>query len=246
MASLRQLAACIGLPGNFSVVRGFFGYASPPPWNLAPSQTNLPQSLSLLTQMKRLQQKHFHLNVIRVGASSFDGLLNAVDEQNLDCAVQLTRDIYAAAGIGIGRVERWWMIQNTAYDVLEDDCEAEDLIDDYTVPNDGVDCFLVWTFVSLTVGVTFDDSDGVVVESRENTFLGTARTMAHELGHFFGLKSGGTDGVGHLNNTPSNLMCQSKLANKISSGEVAIPGSTQFNFMQLVFIKSHVAMKEPC
>jgi len=185
MAGLRHFAACIGLPQKFSVVRDFFGYASPPPWTLAPSQNNLPQSLSLLAQMKRLKQKHFHLNVIRVGASSFDGLLNAVDEQNLDCAVQITRNIYAAVGIGIGRVERWWMIQNTSYETIDDDCEAEDLVDEYTVPNNGVDCFLVPLYVGLVAGITPDD--GVVVESRETDFLGTARTMAHELGHFFGL-----------------------------------------------------------
>jgi hypothetical protein len=68
------------------VVGDFFGYASPPPWNLGPSaeQTNLPQSLSLLTQVKRLNQKHFHVNVIRVGTDS-NGLLSPADEQNVDC-----------------------------------------------------------------------------------------------------------------------------------------------------------------
>ena len=246
MASLKQLAVCIGLPQSFSVVGHFFGYASPPPWNLAASQGSLPQSLSLLTHMKRLQQTHFHLNLIRVGASSFDGLLNAVDEQNLDCAVQITRDIYAAVGIGIGRVERWWMIQETSYETIDDDCEAEDLVDEYTVPNNGVDCFFVQMWVGTVAGLTPSGGDGVVVESRENTYLGTARTMAHELGHFFGLDTGGTDGVGHQNNTPSNLMCQSKSAKTMPSGEVAIPGSTQLNSNQIATIKAHDAMKGAC
>ena len=229
MASLRQLASCIGLPQNFSIVGHFFGYASPPPWSLAPSQANLPQSLSVLTQAKRIAQPHFNLNIIRVGASAFDGLLNAVDEQNIDCAVQITRNIYAAVGVGIGRVERWWMIQNTSYETIDDDCEAEDLVDEYTVPNNGVDCFVVPLYVGSTAGITPDD--GLVVESRETKFLGTARTMGHELGHYFGL--------GHQNSQPNNLMCQSKLA-------TAMPGSAQLGSSQVATIKAHDAMQASC
>ena len=211
------------------MVGHFFGYASPPPWNLAPSQANLPQSLSVLTQMKRVQQTYFNLNLIRVGASSFDGLLNAIDEENLDCAVQISRDIYAAAGIGIGRVERWWMIQSTSYETIDDDCEAEDLVDEYTVPNNGVDCFFVPVYVGSTNGIMPDD--GVVVESRENNFLGTARTMAHELGHYFDL--------GHQNGSPNNLMCQTKFANPM-------PGSAQLSSSQIDTIKEQDAMRDPC
>jgi hypothetical protein len=220
MLSLRPLAACIGFQGDFRVVADFFGYASAPPWILAPSQANLPQSLSLLAQMQRLKQNHFHLNIIRVGTDA-NGLLPAMDEQNADCAVQITRDIYAAAGVGIGRVERWWMIPlsaNTGYDVIDDDSEAEDLVDEYSVPNPGVDCFFVLDYVGSTAGAHPGKGDGVVVESRENNFLGTARTMAHELGHFFGLD--------HRNDQPNNLMCQTSSANPM-------PGSTELDGEQI-------------
>jgi hypothetical protein len=114
MASLKAMARCIALddPNSFSVVKDFFGYASPPPWRLAPSQTDLPQFLSLLRQMQLLRQKHFHLDLIRVGAGA-NGLLHPIDEECVDCAVQLTRDTYATAGIGIGRVNRWWDLLTT-------------------------------------------------------------------------------------------------------------------------------------
>src|SRR4051812_5670610 len=128
MASLKRLAACIGLGPRFFVVGDFFGYRSAPPWNLAPSQTGLPQSLSLATQMKRLQQTHVHLNLITVGAS-------AADKQNLDSAVQVTRDIYASFGIGIGRVQHWFIPAESGYAVISDDCEAEDLVDEYGIGN---------------------------------------------------------------------------------------------------------------
>lgn len=235
MASLKALAACIGVTGDFRVVRNFFGYASAPPWSLAPSsqQASLPQSLSLLTQMKRLQQTHFHLDCVRVGTDSSD-LLAPVDEQNLDCAVQMARDIYGAAGIGIGRYDRWWLIamaDGTGYDVIDDDCEASDLVDEYDAPGGGVDVFFVQAYAGSTVGLTPAKGDGVVVESRETDFLGTARTFSHELGHFFSL--------GHENGSPNNLMCQTTFANPM-------PGSTQLNSGQISDVKDADEMVGAC
>jgi hypothetical protein len=228
MASLKAMAACIGIAGDFRVVRNFFGYASAPPWSLAPAgqQASLPQSLSVLTQVKRLQQRHVHLDCVRVGTGS-NGLLAAVDEQNLDCAVQMARDIFGAAGIGIGRYDRWWMIplsDNTGYDVIDDDCEASDLVDEFDAPGGGIDVFFVLSYAGSTAGLYPWKGDGVVVESREMTFLGTARTFSHELGHYLGL--------GHENDKPNNLMCQSSQANPM-------PGSTQLNSGQISDIKDH-------
>ena len=235
MASLRAVAACVGITGDFRVVREFFGYASPPPWNLAPmsQQASLPQSLSLLTQVKRCQQTHFHLDCVRVGTGS-DNLLAAVDEQNLDCAVQMARDIYGAAGIGIGRYNRWWLIplsDNTGYDVIDDDCEASDLVDEYDAPGGGADVFFVQAYAGSTVGLHPWKGDGVVVESRETDFLGTARTFSHELGHYFDL--------GHENDKPNNLMCQTSKANPM-------PGSTQLNSGQVSDVKDHDDMNGAC
>ena len=235
MASLRALAVCIGCPATFSIVGDFFGYASGPPWKLAPAgqQANLPQSLSLLKQMQRLRQKHFDLDLIRVGTDS-NGLLAPVDEQNLDCCVQMAREIYGAVGVGIGRVDRWWMIplsDHTGHDVIDDDCEAIDLIDEYDAPGGGIDVFLVLAWAGTTVGITPNKPDGVAVESREKDFLGTARSFSHELGHFFGL--------GHQNDKLNNLMCQSGPANPM-------PGSTQLNSDQVSDIKDSDDMHSPC
>jgi len=234
--SLRALATCIGLPADFSVVRDFFGYASAPPWSLAPAdqQASLPQALSVRTQLQRVQQRHFSLDLIRVGTFA-SGFLPSVDEQNLDCAVQLTRDIFGAAGFGIGRVDRGWIVPlaaNTGYDVIDDDCEASDLIDEYSAPGGGIDVFFVLAWAGSTAGTTPWKGDGVGVESREDDFLGTARTFAHELGHHFGL--------GHENDDPNNLMCQS------SEPGVVMPGSTQLNADQVDEIDDADELRSPC
>lgn len=233
MASVRQVAGCLGLPARFSIVRNFFGYASPPPWNTANSQVSLPQSLSLLTQVKRVQKRHFHLDLIRVGTNP-NGRLPAVDEENLDCAVQWARDIFAPAGLGIGRVIRWWLIplsDNTGYDDIEDACEAEDLVDEFNAPGGGIDVFFVLNISDTFVGIFPSKSDGVVVESRGGTFLGTARTFAHEIGHFLGL--------GHENGRPSNLMCQSIFANPM-------PSSILLDSEQSEDIRDHDDTKSAC
>jgi hypothetical protein len=60
MVSIRQIASCIGLSGNLSIIGDFFGYTRVP--------SGAP--LSLLTQVRRLQQRHIHLNLIRVGIES--------------------------------------------------------------------------------------------------------------------------------------------------------------------------------
>lgn len=235
VASLRAAAGCIGITGGFRVVRDFFGYASPPPWSQAPSgqQASLPQTLSLLTQVKRLKQKHFNLDCVRVGTDATN-LLPAVDEENLDCAVQMARDIYGAVGIGIGRYLRWWMIplsDNTGYEVIDDDSEASDLVDEYNAPGGGVDVFFVQAYAGSTVGIHPAKGDGVVVESRENDFLGTARTFSHELGHYFSL--------GHENDKPNNLMCQTKYANPM-------PGSTQLTSGQVSDVRDEDDMRDAC
>jgi hypothetical protein len=181
MASLRQLAQCIGIPGRFSVVRDFFGYMS------------IPSDLSLSAQIRRLQQEHIHLNLIRVGIESF----TAADEREIDQAVQFTRDTYATVNLGVGLVRRFFITTDQANgrDNIDNDGEAEALTDEWTVDNDALDVFFVLTYAGTTIGLSAVngpcdknakgmDGSVVAIEGTGNT---SGFVLAHEVGHYLGL-----------------------------------------------------------
>jgi hypothetical protein len=247
VASIRQLGACLGLPERFSIVRHFFGYATPPPWPT--SQTNVPKSISLLTQAKLVRQPHFNLHLIRVGTND-QGDYPQANEDEVDAAVQLARRVFAEINVGIGRVKRWWYValsEGTGYEVIDDDCEADDLIDAYDLPSDGIKVYFVLAWLpcfppglppvpgstGCTVGRTDGDKDGSVVLLQPSAnFVATGRTLAHELGHVLGF--------GHENGDPNNLMCQGGTAKNglgITNDDNLIPATTGFYDWQVAALR---------
>src|SRR5262245_40881439 len=126
MASLRALAACIGITGSFSVVRDFFGY-----------QSGIPRPLSLLKQAKLLKGQYINLNVIEVGENFL-----SFDEKEIDFALDRMREIYAVPSVrlGIGRILRSFISDEDAAEklgitlsILWDD-DAEEITDKYNGP----------------------------------------------------------------------------------------------------------------
>jgi Matrixin len=203
MESIRSLARCINLrnPDDFRVIRDFFGYqtgAFKDPYQDSPA----PRELSLLQQVRRIKQRHIHLNLIRVGIESFTN----DDEEKIDRAVQITRELYGHVNLGIGRVERYFIKRADAVgmDIIDSNWEAEWLTNLWTVPNDALDIFFVLTYAGDTAGLSPSsipflrdggpcnkndpkDMDGIVVEIQRMSQNLTGFVLAHEVGHYLGL-----------------------------------------------------------
>ncbi|RZI43346.1 matrixin family metalloprotease [Herbaspirillum sp. HC18] len=192
MASMKKLSNCIGLSGEVSVVRDFFGY-----W------TGTHGTLSLLTQVRLVQGQHVHLNLIRTYPFSDDFL------QKIDLALQFMRDVYATVNFGVGRIKHYHINQG-GYEIIVGEAVALDLMNSWSVSNDGIDVFMVLKIVGPAAGMSpvsgscdkddKNDSGSVIGVLDSGSSLGIS--FAHEVGHYLGLE--------HETELPDNLMYPSE------------------------------------
>ncbi len=181
MPSVRNILACLGKPAGGSVLRDIFGYYV------------VPKELSLKRQLELMNGKHFHVNVIRVAPEDFDS-----DSTHQICySLQVTREIYSNVGLGIGRI-LWWDIsreQAGSHAIIDSEGEAEDLTDDWTIQNNGLDLFVVqkingadgWSAVCGDCDKDGKGMTGSVVELYPGDDDYAANGFAHEIGHYLGL-----------------------------------------------------------
>jgi Metallo-peptidase family M12B Reprolysin-like len=191
VASLRNIAdRCLGLQCNFSVVRDFFGY-----------RRRVKATDSLLTQVKLLSSgKRIGVNVIYVGEDKWF----KPDFIEVEGALRRMRAIYAQVNIAIARIRYYGITTAMApgREDIDDDCEAQDLTNEYTIPNDSLDVFMVMNYAGATIGLSendgpcdkndgwFTNMSGSVVAIRDSSDTSgevTGQVMAHEVGHYLGL-----------------------------------------------------------
>jgi hypothetical protein len=142
------------------------------------------------------------INVIRVGSDQF----TPADLTTINDAVTVMRNIYATVGITLRRDQRWIITtaQANGRDIIDNDSEAVALTDEWTVPNNNVDVFVVRLYVGGVAGLSpvpgpcnknAPGMDGAVVELVGSV---TGQVLAHEVGHYLGL--------GHVTGDSTNLM----------------------------------------
>jgi Metallo-peptidase family M12 len=231
-ASIRTLAGCIGISGPFSILGDFFGFARR---RLPPDPTNVRVEVSLREQITRLKGTHSNLNVIAVGSDQFTDN----DYIEIDYSIFKLRNVYRPVGVGIGRVQHWVVSTADAngLDSPTTTGDLEDLTQDWTVPNDGIDLFVPHNMSVPSNGGQIlgrspvdgpCDKDAKGMNGATCGLWGseqTARTFAHELGHYFGLSHNHGDTCPTGTTERDNLMAQSRCA--ISTRDSVLLTSSQ-------------------
>jgi hypothetical protein len=202
MASVKDIINCIGVDtsGSVSVLFHMFGFfqgrVPVDPCSSSPGQ------VSMLSHVNSLQGKHIHLNIIRVGIDTFTN----AEVSKIDSAILNARRVYRTRSLGIGRIEHFDVVSSEAdgRDDIGSEDEASDLTHAFTVPNNGIDVFLVKNisdpdFVGISpVNGPCDKNDkgmnGVVAGEVNRANDRVSRTFAHEICHYLGLSHNHADG----------------------------------------------------
>jgi hypothetical protein len=254
MPSLKAVMRCLDIDTgrNLSVLGDFFGYVR----RRVPTDPAATASVSVKTQIRRVQQRHLHLNVIRVGFDTLTGTTRDRRNERIDYAIYRTQNIYATVNLGVGRVLHW-VIDSADADGLDDlggPDEADELVERATVDNDGVDCFVVRnisdnSFIGKASAIPGScdkgsKSDGIVAGESglgDETF---AKTFAHELGHHLGLSHNHGANCPASVSAQDNLMAQSRCA--AGAGEAGQRAAVLVTTGQGSTMRGHCATKSAC
>ena len=257
MRSLRQLMECAGIDasGDVSVLFDYFGFSR----GRVPTDPDTDQtaSVSVLQQASMVDGDHVHLNVIRVG---FDVMSQTDREEGLDkidYAVYRTRNIIGVASLGVGRVQHFSLAADATQgrDDIGSESEADALYDEWSVDNDGIDAFVVRTITGDFVGISpikgacskGSGDDGLLAGDISRNPEPFARTFAHELGHYLGLKHNHGSNCPSSNAGQRNLMAQTKCVPMIPGTNTRdVRNGARLTNSQSSKLRDHCTVKDGC
>jgi hypothetical protein len=205
--------------------------------------------VSLKEQVTRLRGVHSNLTFIAVGSDQF------TDSDFIESGYSIfkLRNVYRPVGVGIGRVQHWVVSTADAngLDTPTTTGDLEDLTQDWTVPNDGIDLFVPHNMSVASNGgqilgrSAIDGPCDKNAKGMNGATCGlwgreqTARTFAHELGHYLGLSHNHGDTCPTSTTEQNNLMAQSRCA--ISTRNSVLLTSSQGDHMD-----DHCSIKAGC
>lgn len=251
MASLRDYAECVDAPGDFSVLAHFYGFRNK---EVPDDPGGRDTEVSLLERLRLLDDEYYNLNVIRVGWDQFSDSTRDDMHERADFAVYRAHEIYAQEDIGVGRV-RFASIDSSESEGLHSittDDELDELTDEFSVGNDGLDLFIPFNMnISSGSGTLLGRSeiDGPCEKEydekvRDASVVGPwatmmlSRTFSHELGHYLGLS--------HPSNGASNPMRLMTQTGTATSNGGSTRNSINLTNSEGNTCKNHCSIHEGC
>ena len=187
--------------------------------------------------------------MIKVGSDQF----TTSDHNEIDYSIFKVRNVYRQIGLGVGHI-RHWVVSTADANGLDSpttEGDLEDLTADWTVANDGVDLFIPHNMNIPSNGGMILGKSAINGPCDKNAkgMTGatcglwgseqTARTFAHELGHYLGLSHNHGAACPTTTAALNNLMAQSRCASSTRN-------STLLTSAQGTDMSDHCSTKAGC
>nr|WP_281719605.1 hypothetical protein [Nitrosomonas nitrosa] len=187
--SIRDTCAeCLEKTGTISIYRHLFGY----PWG------RINRDLRVRRHIENIRGTSINLCVFFVGHEpDFDGTFTQAQAITTQHSIDIMREIYEQANIGVRRIFWRYIPDEQAMPYLSINASgATDLTEAYSGPNDGIDLFMVqnisdaggWSNSNGPCDKNDNGRTGAVVDvnaSSNDDFMGIL--VAHEVGHYLEL-----------------------------------------------------------